>query len=341
MPDDANRIPEDEYDDERLELPEDTVSADDAFDVPGADVAPGDEDVPLANVAARFDEALEALAAYEGDDLPLAEEAVDEALEDYADADTDADEWVDTDAEADEATGDYDDETAGAASDALYDEDDAEPDEPYDQDTGESRVLPPLEPAIDASERVRAPRAESFRRGLRNQVAMLPLALALLALGGFLLARQQDVEDLPDVSDGALVAGMILVAAFTAVWRWLVFGRQERGLLFTGLLVWAGAGTLALLVTGIDAEPDAAEWWPLIFVPVSVALFVMLLLERARDARLLLVIAALAVAGTLSYLYTSDRLDEQVMSDAADYWPLLISVLGVLLLPLAFRRRTG
>src|SRR5512133_3483717 len=52
----------------------------------------------------------------------------------------------------------------------------------------------------DENERLRQPRAQTFRRRIRNQVSMLPLALSLLALGGYLIAREREVEGLPDIS---------------------------------------------------------------------------------------------------------------------------------------------
>ncbi len=62
---------------------------------------------------------------------------------------------------------------------------------------------------------------------------------------------------------------------------------------------------------------------------------------QRTDVRLVLASILTLVAGATAYLVTSGRVDDQVLDRAADYWPLLLAVIGVGLLPLAFRRRAG
>ena len=193
--------------------------------------------------------------------------------------------------------------------------------------------------AVGEEERLRQPRAQSFRRRLRNQISMLPLALFLLGLGGYLIAREQDVDGLPDLTTPELAGFAVLVAAFTAVFHALLFGRRERGLLFVGLWVWATAGAVALVLYGVDAQATATEWWPLLLWTLSLTLVLTYLVERAHDIRLVLLSSVILVAGITAYLVTSNRIDQDLLDSAADYWPLLFSVVGVALLPLAFRRR--
>lgn len=199
----------------------------------------------------------------------------------------------------------------------------------------------PVEPsALDESERLRQPRAHAFRRRLQTQVGMLPLALALIALGVFLSARAFEVEGLPDISDTRLALGIGGVLAFTAVFHSLVFGRRERGLLFFGLLVWVTAGLIYGLIALVEPEPDAAEWWPLVLVSLGATCLLTFALERAHDVRLVLLgVLALVAAGT-ALLVTHGLIEQSLLDRAADYWPLLVSALGIGLLPLAFRRRT-
>lgn len=193
----------------------------------------------------------------------------------------------------------------------------------------------------DETERLRPPRAQTFQRRIRNQVSMMPLALSLLALGGYLLAREREIEGLPDVSTLALIGGLILALALTAVFHALIFDRRERGLLFLGLLVLASAGTAAAIVYGIDKSPDLTQWWPVSFGTLSITLILTYLLERTHDARLVLLSVMLLVAGGTAFVVTNGNLDEARLQNAAEYWPLLLSVIGIGLLPLAFRRRTG
>ncbi len=195
--------------------------------------------------------------------------------------------------------------------------------------------------AWDDEDRLRQPRAQTFRRRLRNQVGMLPLALFLLALGGYLIARKQDTGGLPDFSTLALAEFSVLAVGFTTIFHALLSGRRERGLLFVGLWIWVTAVMLGVVVYGIDEHPDAAEWWPLLLWSLALTLLVTYVIERTHDARLLLLSVLVLVAGATAYWVTSDRIADQWLTTASDYWPLLLSVVGIGLLPLAFRRRAS
>ncbi|MCL4239681.1 MAG: hypothetical protein KJ047_15720 [Anaerolineae bacterium] len=195
--------------------------------------------------------------------------------------------------------------------------------------------------ALDQTERLRAPRAQGFRRRLRHQVGMLPLALLLIALGAYLLARAHDLADVPDLSSLALIELTALGVGFTFIFHALLSGRRERGLLFLGLYIWITAGVLGVIAYGIDLQPDAREWWPALLWSLGLTLLVTFLLERAHDARLVLLAVLVTVAGGVAYWVTSGAADAQLLDDIADYWPLLLTVLGVGLLPAAFRRGTG
>lgn len=195
--------------------------------------------------------------------------------------------------------------------------------------------------SLAEDERLRQPRAQLFRRRLRNQIGMFPLALLLLALGGFLIARQQNVDGLPDLSNQALAGIGLLVVAFSAVFYALVGGRRDRGLLFAGLWIGCSAGMVGVLVYKVDKTPDAAEWWPLLIWSLALALLLVYFIERTHDAYLVLWSVLIFVAGGAAFAVTSRRIDQDILDKAADYWPLLLSVIGIGLLPLAFRRRTG
>lgn len=192
--------------------------------------------------------------------------------------------------------------------------------------------------SLDEAERLRQPRALAFRRRLRTQIALLPLALALIALGLFLSARAFEVEGLPEIDDTTLAIGFGGALAFTAVFHSLVFGRRERGLLFFGLLPLVIAGSIYALVTLVEAEPDATEWWPLLLAALGVTFLLTFALERGHDVRLILLgVLALVAAGT-AYTVTSGLIEQDWLDRAGEYWPLLLAALGIGLLPLAFRR---
>lgn len=194
---------------------------------------------------------------------------------------------------------------------------------------------------LDEEERLRQPRAQLFRRRLRNQINMFPLALYLMALGGYLIARQQDVKGLPDLSTRTIVEISILVLAFAVIFRAVLNGRQDRGLLLVGIWVWITAGMLFVLVYGIDRQPDARQWWPLLLWSLGVTFILIYPVERTHDSRLIWLGTITLAAGIAAYGITSDRIDPQSLEDAAEYWPVLLSVVGIGLLPLAFRRRLG
>lgn len=194
---------------------------------------------------------------------------------------------------------------------------------------------------LDETERLRQPRAQNFRRRLGNQISMLPLALFVLAAGGLMIANAQDVEGVPTFSSGALAGGFILVLAFTAIFRAVLAGRRERGLLFLGLWIWSIAAVLAGIIYGVDENPDAVEWWPLLILALAPAFLLTYLIERVHDARLILLSILSIVAAGTALGFTTGQFDEQFLNEAADYWPLLLSVVGIGLLPLVFRRRTG
>lgn len=233
------------------------------------------------------------------------------------------------------------DEALGALPDEPVLPDEALMAQPYAEAEAERAQSERAEAAIgalDQTERLRAPRAQGFRRRLRHQIGMLPLALLLIALGAYLLAREHNLADVPDLSTLALAELTALGVGFTFIFHALLSGRRERGLLFVGLYIWITAGVIGVIAYGIDLQPDAREWWPALLWSLGLTLLVTFLLERAHDARLVLLAVLVTVAGGVAYWVTSGEADAELLDDVADYWPLLLAVLGVGLLPAAFRR---
>ena len=245
-----------------------------------------------------------------------------------------------------------------AAGPEPYDEfdDSIEADEPeVDEPVEPDDSFPPEEPPgsedmredehemapVGETERLRQPRAQNFRRRIRMQLGTLPLALFAIALGAYLIAREHSTRDLPDFAALTLGVAALLVVGFTFVFYAIVFGRRERGLLFLGFWIWTIAGSIALVMLGIEADPEAAEWWPLLLVSLGLALVITYLFERLHDARLLLLGLTILIVSAIAFLVTNGEIEQDVLDDVADYWPLLFSVIGIGLLPRVFRRRAG
>ncbi len=281
---------------------------------PSQPAAETEEDFRLLS-AQDIEEALEALGDYsdevderEAESLPAPEDALSEALAQELEAPEAEESAPPSQAETQEGLA-----TAVAAS------------------------APP--PAMGHEERVRPPRARRFRRAVRNQIGMLPLALGLLVSGAYLLARAQHVQGLPNIPDAALAGGGVLVVGFTAFFHALLFGRKERGLIFLGVWVWVTVGALLLLVYGLESAPDATVWWPILLWSTALTFVLTYLVEYTHDARLLLLSMIALVAGTTAYMVTSGRISAETLDEAASYWPLLLTVIGVGVLPTAFRKR--
>ncbi len=233
------------------------------------------------------------------------------------------------------------------AEDAEVGPDDAEaaPEQDNAASLASLYPLPADEEAVPSplteQERLRQPRAQTFRRGLRNQIGMLPLALYGLALGAYLIARRRDVEGLPDLSRQAEIGISVLALAFTAVFHALLSGRRERGLLFFGVYVGVTAAVGAGIVYGLDEVLDMREWWPLLVWSLGLALVITALIERTHDPRLLLLGTLSLVAGLAAYGMSSEGIHGEWIDRAADYWPILLAIVGLGLLPSAFRSRSG
>ncbi|WP_119072816.1 hypothetical protein [Aggregatilinea lenta] len=273
-------------------------------------------------------------------DAPLAawnaEYAVEAELDAEAVAEIDAEAETEAEVEA-EVEADADDEIdALVVAGAIPFAPDLLPSASY---TGDEEVAG--EPSeLGEGERLRQPRAQSFRRRLANQVSMVPLALYLLAMGAYLIADKQKMDDLPDLTSPALIGGLVLAVAASMMLHSVVYGRRERGLLFVGLTVWVMAGAAGTLVS-LEESPDAREWWPILLVALGISLLLTYLVERTHDARLVLLSVFTFTASGIAFWTTLGNADLNRLDNAADYWPLLLAVLAVGMLPLAFRRRTG
>lgn len=194
--------------------------------------------------------------------------------------------------------------------------------------------------SLGETERLRQPRAQDFRRRLSNQISMLPFALYLIGLGAYLIARERDIDRLPRLADIGIVLTVLLAFGFTAIFRALVLGRYQRGLLLVGFALWFIIGALLFLAYGLEDEPDAADYWPVVLLAFGMALFLTYAVERTHDTRLVLVsLLVLVTGGVTLWASIEDLSDNSQLDRVIDYWPLLLVVMGIGLIPSVFRPR--
>ncbi len=318
--------------DDRDLRPDDELDADETIEELMKQVEPDEDELPGEVVVPVADEA--DTPAEDGDDYALlSTDALDDALEELEAYEPPADD--ETNAEADDdhdaAGADDGDEFAEDAANSAVERAAAAGDR---NESGADELE-----TVDEEDRLRGPRAEMFRRRRQNRIAFLPLALYLIGLGIFLIAREQEVEHLPDPSTLELGALSVLAGAFTMIFHSFLAGRRERGLLFTGLWLGATVSLIAALVYIVDDQPDAVEWWPLLLGGVGITLLINYVIEANHDVRLIWVAVICLLAAVIAYAFTSNVFDEDRFSTIADYWPLLVSVIGIGLVPLVFRRQ--
>ncbi len=330
------------YDRDDHEMPADRSQTESGMN----DVWDGDEgdagEVPLRTIE-DLDKELEALEAYAAQHEAVAEAGGDEG---EVDAGYELGSALAEDALVDAAVG-SEPELTGLGSDVDVIDRAVEPrgegDEdapPEDRAQTYERDAAPID-SLAGEERLRQPRAQVFRRTLRHKIGMVPLALFLIALGGYLLAKEHELADVPEFSNLTLGVFSLLAVSFTFVFHAFVFGRRERGLLFVGLYIWITAGMAGVVRYGIAFDLDWAEWWPLFLWSLGVTLIFTFLIERTHDARLVLLASYVLVSGGVAYWITSGEADQATLDTLADYWPLVLSVIGIGLLPAAFRATRG
>ncbi|NJL93830.1 MAG: hypothetical protein HC915_08900 [Anaerolineae bacterium] len=173
-----------------------------------------------------------------------------------------------------------------------------------------------------------------YAQAARGRLAVLPFSLGLIGLGAFLLAR-------PEI-EGVNLNAQTLGVLFGAVWvlstllRFFATGRRERGLLYLALILLSIGGLFGAAVVS-DGALDLTAWWPLLLLSAALSLVVTFILERQHEAGLLTLALFLGVSGGSALLVTQDVLQVDFLERLEDYFPLLIALGGVLLIPLAMR----
>ncbi len=182
---------------------------------------------------------------------------------------------------------------------------------------------------------VRQAETETYTQTARGRLTALPFGLGFIALGVLLLIEDQvtGLDMTPPII--GLMMGASLVLTF--LFRFFASGRQERGLLFLAVSLLSLGGLGAAFSVAPDTF-DLAEWYPLALVGVALALFLTYAFERQAERGLLGVGALFLVMASAAFLVTFEVIPQNVLDQIADYWPLLIALLGITLVPVALRR---
>lgn len=186
----------------------------------------------------------------------------------------------------------------------------------------------------EAADSVRAVRPQRIRQKSANRVAIFPLAMGFIGLGGLLFA-----EDYVDGLEVSLAASsIILIGALilTYLFRFFTSGRRERGLFFLATIAITWGALLALSVVDSETYP-LAEFWPLIFAGVGSAFFLTFIFERSHQIGLVFPGVLLLFVSGVAFLVTLDVIDETIQDTVSDYWPLLLAFIGLTLLPSALQ----
>jgi len=176
----------------------------------------------------------------------------------------------------------------------------------------------------------RPARAAQFRTQRRSQISTAVPALLLIALGVLYLLKPVELTYTLSLGIG------IGVLALSLVMRFLLNARRERGLFFIGviLLFWIG-----LVISAIYGGFDIGQVWPLAVSAIGLAMIVTFVFERSHDRGLLLPGLILILAGGVMLPFTFGMLSNSLLSSVALYWPALLLLAVLALLPRVIRSR--
>ncbi|MCC7450324.1 MAG: hypothetical protein IT324_23095 [Anaerolineae bacterium] len=176
----------------------------------------------------------------------------------------------------------------------------------------------------------RPARAAQFRTQRRSQISTAVPALLLIALGVLYLLKPVELTYTLSLGIG------IGVLALSLVMRFLLNARRERGLFFIGViaLLWIG-----LIIVVIYGGFDIGQVWPLAVSAIGLAMIVTFVFERSHDRGLLLPGLILILAGGVMLPFTFGMLSNSLLSSVALYWPALLLLAVLALLPRVIRSR--
>jgi hypothetical protein len=198
-------------------------------------------------------------------------------------------------------------------------------------------VDPNLKPAdADAdADLARPPRASQYRVQRRIQASMIAPAF-LMIIVGVLYLSQIVSPGLTGLGTPMLIGLGVGALGLALIARFLLNGRRERGLFIAGLVILAWTGLAALVASG---NMLIEQSWPLGVIAVGVAMLATFFLERYHERGLILPALAFMVAGSAAMPFTLGVISSDLNKVVAIFWPLLILVPALALLPSAARPR--
>jgi len=185
-----------------------------------------------------------------------------------------------------------------------------------------------------ASDLPRENRADLFQAERRSQFSMFTLALMMVAFGAGVLVDLFTPES--ELLTPPLLIGVGAVGLSVGLLgRYLINGRREIGLLFLGLAVGIA------LVLGVAF--GAGVFDPAAIIPLTIVAFgltlILLIFFGARERGLLLPGLIVCVVGAVLLPYALGLIPASLFETVRTYYPALIVAAGLLLIPVALRRR--
>lgn len=183
----------------------------------------------------------------------------------------------------------------------------------------------------------RPSRVLQYRTQRQAQFSMAIPALLLVMIGAIYLVNIF-APDLDLLTPSLAVGIGVFALGLALLGRYLANGRRERGLLFMALLIFLWLGLATLISFDVIR---LSQGWPLALSAIGIAMIGILLFGRNRDRGLLLPGLAIIVAGVAALPFTMNLLPSAWLPYIAAYWPILLIILAILLLPGVLRKRTA
>lgn len=179
---------------------------------------------------------------------------------------------------------------------------------------------------------------EFVRQQRSGRLAIFPLAMGLIGLGMLMVASTAGWIPSLDVTAPSAIVILLGALTLTFVFRFFLSGRRERGLFFIALVMMMWGLVIALdTLSGGNFPLD--EYYPLFLGGVGIAFFFTFLFERTHQVGLILPGVTLIFASGVALSVTRDLLSEDFRNLITDYYPLIFTLIGLTLLPVALRRK--